>query len=141
LNSQKKLNPRHAKWVEYIQSYTFVLKHKAGTENKVADALSHRSFLLNSVRAEVVGFEQIKEEYESCPDFKTVYQDLAQEPSSDHKDYTLLDGFLFFKNRLCIPRTSLREFLIWEIHAGGLADGELICMQFFLYVLHVELGD
>jgi len=63
LSSQKKLNPRHAKWVEYIQSYTFVLKHKAGTENKVADALSRRSLLLNSVRAEVVGFEQIEEEY------------------------------------------------------------------------------
>jgi len=97
------------------------LKHKAGSENKVADALSRRSLLLNSVRAEVIGFEQIKEEYESCPDFKTVYQDLTQGPSSDHKDYTLLDGFLFFKNRLCIPRTSLRKFLIWEIHAGGLA--------------------
>ena len=34
----------------------------------------------------------------------------------------MVDGFLFFRSRLCIPRTSLRDFLTWECHAGGLAD-------------------
>ena len=98
-----------------------MLKHRAGTENKVADALSRRSLLLSSVRTEVIGFDQIKEEYESCPDFKEIAHDLTQGPSSQHSEYSLLDGFLFRNNRLCIPRTSLREFLIWETHAGGLA--------------------
>ena len=121
LSSQKKLNPRHAKWVEYIQAYTFVLKHRAGTENKVADALSHRALLLNSISTEVIGFERLKDEYEKCPDFKTIFQSLNQGPSSDHSEYTLLDGYLFKENKLCIPKTSLRDFLIWEIHAGGLA--------------------
>ena len=27
LSSQKKLNPRHSKWVEFIQAYTFILKY------------------------------------------------------------------------------------------------------------------
>jgi hypothetical protein len=40
LNSQKKLNFQHASWVEYLQRYSFALKHKAGIENKAADALS-----------------------------------------------------------------------------------------------------
>ena len=40
LNSQQKLSARHARWVEYLQSFTFVLKHKAGSENHAADALS-----------------------------------------------------------------------------------------------------
>ena len=31
------------------------------------------------------------------------------------------DGFFFKGEKLCIPQDSLREFLIWEIHAGGLA--------------------
>ena len=84
LNSQKKLN--YAKWVEYIQSYTFVLKHRARIENKVADALSRRSLLLNSVRAEVIGFEQIKEEYDLCPDFKEIFQTLIQGPSSQFSE-------------------------------------------------------
>lgn len=42
-------------------------------------------------------------------------------PPSPHDGFTLFDGYLFYKNRLCIPRTSLRDFLIWELHAGGLA--------------------
>ena len=112
LNSQKKLNPRHAKWVEYIQAYTFVLKHQAGTDNKVADALSRRSLLLSTVRTEVVGFDQIKKQYDTCPDFGKIHQALSIGPSKEHSQYTLLDGYLFKENRLCIPRTSVREFLV-----------------------------
>ena len=115
------MNPRHAKWVEYIQAYTFVLKHKAGKENRVADALSRRSMLLTSVSTEVIGFERLKEEYEHCPDFKKTYQSICQGPSSQFPDFTIHDGFLFKGNKLCIPRTSTRDFLVWEIHAGGLA--------------------
>ena len=121
LSSQKKLNPRHAKWVEYIQAYTFILKYRAGTENKVADALSRRALLLSSVSTEVIGFERLKDEYATCPDFSEIYQTLGQGPSGEHAEYTLLDGYLFKENKLCIPRTSLRDFLVWETHAGGLA--------------------
>lgn len=31
------------------------------------------------------------------------------------------DGFLFKGTRLCISRTSVRDFLILELHAGGIA--------------------
>lgn len=87
----------------------------------MANAPSRRSLLLNSIRTEVMGFEQLKEEYESCPDFKDIHQTLTQEPSSKYSEYTLLDGYLFRHHRLCIPKTSLREFLVWETHAEGLA--------------------
>jgi len=43
---QHKLNHKHAKWVEYLQSFTFVLKHISWQANKVADALSRRDLLL-----------------------------------------------------------------------------------------------
>ncbi|MGV7994910.1 hypothetical protein PJP12_30040, partial [Mycobacterium kansasii] len=69
LHSQKKLNLRYAKWVAFLQEYSFVLKHKAGVENKPADALSRIVALLNSLSVEVVGFEQLKDEYPICPDF------------------------------------------------------------------------
>jgi len=34
---------------------------------------------------------------------------------------TIVDGIRFRGTRLCIPNTSLRDHLIWEKHAGGVA--------------------
>lgn len=109
LNSQKKLNPRHAKWVEFIQEYTFVLKHKSGVENKVADALSRRTSLLHTMSVEVAGFNNLTEEYLSCPDFGSVYAALLEKQSRS-TEFVLQDGFLFRGTKLCIPRTSVRDF-------------------------------
>ncbi|XP_039824580.1 ubiquitin thioesterase OTUB2-like isoform X2 [Panicum virgatum] len=46
IRSQGKLNRRHAKWVEFIESFPYVIKHKKGKENIIADALSRRYTLL-----------------------------------------------------------------------------------------------
>jgi len=54
-----------------LQDYTYTLKHISGVENKVVDALSQVCFL-KQLSAEVAGFERIKEEYESCPDFREI---------------------------------------------------------------------
>jgi hypothetical protein len=40
IRSQGKLNRRHAKWVEFIESFPYIIKHKKGKENVIADALS-----------------------------------------------------------------------------------------------------
>ncbi|XP_060202503.1 uncharacterized protein LOC132630942 [Lycium barbarum] len=40
--SQGKLNRRHAKWVEFIETFPYVIAYKQGKENVVADALSRR---------------------------------------------------------------------------------------------------
>jgi hypothetical protein len=60
LNSQKKLNARHGRWVAYLQQFTFVLKHKAGADNKVADALSRKSLLLTTLTVGITCFDSIK---------------------------------------------------------------------------------
>ena len=70
---------------------------------------------------EVVGFEKLKEEYESCPDFGKIYVTLRDGPVREMYGFLLQDGYLFRFRKLCIPRTSLRDFLSWELHAGGLA--------------------
>ncbi|GJZ29910.1 reverse transcriptase domain-containing protein [Tanacetum coccineum] len=44
INGQHKLGPRHAKWVEYMQAFSFVIKHKAGSQNQVADAVTIDNF-------------------------------------------------------------------------------------------------
>ena len=47
IKSQAKLNHRHAKWVEFIENFPYVIKHKKGKENVIADALSHRYTMLS----------------------------------------------------------------------------------------------
>ena len=114
------MNVRHARCVEYLQSYTFVLKHKADSENRTTDALSRRVTLLFTSQVKVSGFERIKEEYNDCTDFGNIYTNLTSHRS--HREYILQEGYLFKGAKLCIPRTSIRNFLIWELHAGGLAE-------------------
>ncbi|KAK7410373.1 hypothetical protein VNO78_01106 [Psophocarpus tetragonolobus] len=46
LRGQGKLNKRHAIWVEYLESFPYVIKYKKGKQNVVVDALSRRHALL-----------------------------------------------------------------------------------------------
>ena len=118
LNSQQKINRRHAAWSEILQSYPFLLKHKAGTLNSVADALSRRHTLLTTLQAKVVGFEVIKELYKDDPDFRKAWNYTEAQPFQQFHRH---EDFLFRGKTLCIPQCSLREAIIWEAHNGGLA--------------------
>jgi hypothetical protein len=46
VTQQERLNQRHVKWVEYMQNFTFVIKHIFGTTSKVPDSLSRKCLLL-----------------------------------------------------------------------------------------------
>ncbi|XP_033139184.1 uncharacterized protein LOC117130421 [Brassica rapa] len=98
LKGQNKLSKRHARWVEFIETFPYVIKYKQGKENIVADALSRRYVLLNTLDAKLLGFEQIKDMYESDPDFKEAYNS-CEKFAAGH--YFRHDGFLFYDNRLC----------------------------------------
>ncbi|XP_074555934.1 uncharacterized protein LOC141811777 [Curcuma longa] len=117
LKSQSKLNRRHAKWVEFIESFPYVIKYKRGMENIVADALSRRYTLISTLNTKLLGFEYIKDLYSNDPDFGNVFE--VCEHAAFGKFYRH-EGFLFRVNRLCVPNCSLRELLIQEAHGGGL---------------------
>ena len=63
LKGQGKLNRRHAKWVEFIETFPYVIKYRQGKENIVADALSRRYALVSTLNAKLLGFEYVKELY------------------------------------------------------------------------------
>jgi hypothetical protein len=60
IRSQAKLNKRHAKWVEFIKSFPYVIKHKKGKDNVTADALSRRYTMHNQLDHKAFGLETIK---------------------------------------------------------------------------------
>ena len=57
LEGQAKLNHRHAKWVEFIETFPYSVKYKKGKDNVVADALSQKSVLLTQLEVKVLGLE------------------------------------------------------------------------------------
>ena len=74
LKSQHKLNKRHARWVEFIETFPYVIRYKQGKENVVADALSRRYALISTLDAKLLGFEHIKELYADDRDSSVEYQ-------------------------------------------------------------------
>ena len=70
LKGQHKLNRRHARWVEFIETFPYVIRYKQGKENIVADALSRRYILISFLDAKILGFEHIKELYSLDLDFR-----------------------------------------------------------------------
>ncbi|XP_074305883.1 uncharacterized protein LOC141641105 [Silene latifolia] len=69
ITSQHKLNHMHAKWVEFLQSFTFSSKYKEDKKIFVVDALSRRHSLLIVMKQRVLGFEFMKELYNYDPNF------------------------------------------------------------------------
>ena len=78
IRSQAKLNRRHAKWVEFIDSFPYVIKHKKGKDNVSADALSRRYTMLSQLDFKKFGLETIKEQYMHDVDFKDVLQNFKE---------------------------------------------------------------
>ena len=120
LHSQKKLSARHGRWTKFLQEYTFSLLHRPDRDNKVADALSRRQHALQISQAVITGFDQIPLLYDNCADFQTAWPNTSHHMATPD-GYRKEEGFLFYHDRLCIPEGSTQDFLIWELHGGGLA--------------------
>ncbi|XP_052487986.1 uncharacterized protein LOC128041725 [Gossypium raimondii] len=117
LKGKHKLNKRHAKWDEYLKSFSYVIKYKKGKENIVVDVVSRRYALLNSLDSKLFGFAYLKELYENDADFGEVFR--ACEKGAFEKFYRY-EGYLFHEDKLCIPQGSVRDILVNEAHSGGL---------------------
>ena len=66
-----------------------MVKHRVGVKNKAANALSGMVSLLSVMSVKVTGFERLKDDYESCPNFGELYTSLSNAPRPILDDYTL----------------------------------------------------
>ena len=87
------------KWVEYLQSFTFVIKHKSGVTNRVADALSRRRSLLTEMNIKIFDFDEMKELYDVDPNFSEMWRECRAQNLTDHiskyDEYFIQEGMLF----------------------------------------------
>ncbi|RDY05226.1 Retrovirus-related Pol polyprotein from transposon gypsy, partial [Mucuna pruriens] len=57
------LSKSHAKWMEFIKQFHYVIKHKQGKMNIVVDALSMRYASIAMLETKLLGLECLKELY------------------------------------------------------------------------------
>ena len=138
IKSQAKLNRRHAKWVEFIETFPYVIKHKKGKDNVIADAFSHRYTTLSQLDFKIFGLETIKYQYVHDADFKDVMHNCKE--GRMWNKFVVNDGFVFRANKLCIRASSVRLLLLQEAHGGGLMGHFGVKKTERTYLLHISFG-
>src|SRR4051812_43651864 len=118
LKAQSNLHRRLAKWVEFIESFPYIIKYKKGKDNVVADALSRKNMLLTHLDVKIPGLESLCDLYATDHDFAEPYRLCLLRNAWDK--FHIHDRFLFRANKLCVPESSVRLLLLQESHAGGL---------------------
>jgi hypothetical protein len=117
IRGQVKLNKRHAKWAEFIETFPYIIKHKKGKDNVIADTLSRRYTMLSQLNHKCFGLESIKELYATDFDFKDAYKNYRE--GRIWNKYVLHDGLLYRANKLCVPASSICLLFLQEAHGGG----------------------
>lgn len=111
ISAQRKLHSRHAKWVEFLQSFSFVSKYKLGHTNVVANALSRKLCL----RFWTLGFSDFNQWNKFTLKMRSSHPS-STIASGEFKVHILLKyGFLFKGNRLCV----LKSFFSWIAYSRG----------------------
>ena len=90
-----------------------MIKYKSDKTNVVADALSRRYTLITTLDAKLLGFEFFKDLYATDPDFGEIFASL---PRHTREYYFISQGFLYYKDKLCILMSSMRRLLVREAH-------------------------
>ena len=101
-----------------MQAFSFVIKYKVGSQNQVVDALTRRHSLVTTMLLQVNGFDTFRSLYQDDPDFRDIWSNCR---TCMFKQFSMHEGYLFKSSYLCIPVSSLREAIILEGHARGLA--------------------
>nr|GEW43799.1 putative reverse transcriptase domain-containing protein [Tanacetum cinerariifolium] len=107
---------KHGRWLAFLEKFTFTVKHKTGVSNRAVDALSKRSGLLVTMQVDVPGLNVIRDMVTVDLYFLVVLQGVQ---AGEKPNFFLHDGFLFKRNQLCIPDSSLRLQIIKELHGEG----------------------
>jgi hypothetical protein len=118
IRGQAKLNKRHAKWVELIETFPYIIKHKKGKKNVIADTLFRRYTMLSQLDHNFFGLESINELYATDVNFKDAYENCKE--GRTWNKYMMQVGLLYRANKQCVSASSVHILVLEEAHGGGL---------------------
>ena len=109
LKGQHKLNKCHAKWMEFLEQFPYVIKYKKGSTNIVVDALLRRHALFSKLGAQILRFDNIIELYKEDNDFASIF---AKCENIEHKeDFMCLRGIFLKKENSVYLKEHIKSFL------------------------------
>ncbi|MCO5580269.1 hypothetical protein L7F22_034135 [Adiantum nelumboides] len=120
--TQPNLNMRQRKWIELLQEYDFDIKYRPGKDNVVADGLSRKSFLNAISIPNNPILDMIKEASQKDQEYQELIARIlnageAKENSRPAKEYSLQGDFLYYEQRLCVPKDpTLKKAILSEAH-------------------------
>ncbi|MCO5560169.1 hypothetical protein L7F22_013776 [Adiantum nelumboides] len=119
--TQPELNMRKRRWVEFLQEFNFEIKFRPCKDNQAADALSRRVATLAISLLSSSLPEEVQQKIQLDDYFGPLIQEIqAQSKREDLADFILTDGFLYYKQRMCIP-FEMRSQILTEAHDNPLA--------------------
>lgn len=74
INSQKQLNRMHIRWGLFLEKFSYIFKHKPGAKNVLVDALSRKTYLLTTLKAEITTFDSLLDLYVDYEDFGHIWE-------------------------------------------------------------------
>jgi len=92
LKGQHKLKKRHAKWMEFLEQFAYVIKY-------------------------ILVFENMQELYKENSDFAPTF---AKCQYRAQKSFYVFEGYLFKEGKLCIPQGTNRKLIVKESHVMDL---------------------
>ncbi|MCO5603851.1 hypothetical protein L7F22_058005 [Adiantum nelumboides] len=120
--TQPNLNMRQRRWIKLLQEYDFDIKYRPGKDKVVADGLSRKSFLnAISIPSNPI-LDMIKEASLNDPEYQDLtrrIQNLGEtkEISRPTREYSLQGSFLYYEQRLCVPKDpTLKKAILFEAH-------------------------
>ena len=108
---------RQRRWMELLHEYNLTTEYQQQKQNVVVDALSRKMMVTAITMLRTTISNDINNNIQSEPKLKKILdtlqiQDKTNKQKKIIKDYHLIDGTLYFKDRLCVPNDETLKLKI-----------------------------